>query len=322
MAPWTEHHAALHQTLRDRQLLPQGASICVAVSGGQDSMCLAQLLVDLQPKWQWQLAIAHCDHRWRPDSAENAVFVQQQAQSWQLPCWTVTAEVIPTTEATARTWRYSSLTDLAQSHESAIVVTGHTASDRAETLLYNLVRGSGLDGLQALSWQRSLSPTVTLVRPLLAFTRTQTAAFCHQQQLPIWVDNTNEDLTHARNRLRLEVLPYLQQQFNPQVDRTLAQTAEILQAEVAFLEQEAARLYQQAIAPDTHRLHRAVLRSAPLALQRRVIRQLLQTVLPTAPEFEHIEKLVHLITAPNRTQTDPFPGGAIAYTAGEWIGWK
>jgi tRNA(Ile)-lysidine synthase len=285
-------------------------------------MCLAKLLLDLQPKWQWHLAIAHCDHRWRSDSAANAAFVQQQAHGWNLPYAQVTAEIAPTTEAAAREWRYRSLATLARQQTCSIVVTGHTASDRAETLLYNLIRGSGLDGLQALSRQRSLTPTVQLVRPLLDITRPQTAAFCKQHHLTIWEDSTNQDLTYARNRLRLEVLPYLRTHFNPQLDRTLAHTAEVIQAEVEFLNQAAAHLYQHVIAPDSHHLNRCILHAAPLALQRRVARQVLQTRLPITPEFVHVEKLVNLIPAPNRTQTDPFPGGAIAYVDGDWIRWK
>jgi len=318
---WTPLHASLHQTLRDRRLLSKEQRILMAVSGGQDSICLAKLLVDLQPKWQWDLAIAHCDHRWRPDSAANAAFVHKQSQNWNLPDFQVTADTIPTNEASARTWRYTSLGSIAEEYRYSVVVTGHTASDRAETLLYNLVRGSGLDGLQALSWQRSLTATVTLVRPLLDLTREQTGKFCQQQNLPIWEDCTNQDRTHARNRLRLDVLPYLKTYLNPQTEQALAQTAELLQAEVEFLDQATSQLYQKAIAPESQRFNRRILQAAPLALQRRVIRQILKTLLPIAPGFDHIEKVVRLLPAPNLSQTDPFPGGAIAQVNGDWVDW-
>ncbi|MDX2240910.1 MAG: tRNA lysidine(34) synthetase TilS [Leptolyngbyaceae cyanobacterium bins.302] len=315
---WTPLHACLHQTLKARQLLKQSQPILVAVSGGQDSLCLAKLLLDLQPKWQWQLAIVHCDHRWRADSSANAAFVQHLAQTWKLPYFQQTADEIPPTEATAREWRYAALATIAQQQGYDQVVTGHTASDRAETLLYNLIRGSGADGLQALTWQRPLVPGVTLVRPLLEITRQQTGEFCQEQQLPVWEDSTNQDLSHARNRIRLDVLTYLRTHLNPQVDRTLARTAELLQADVEFLEQEAAQLLQQA-SPDRVSLDRRVLQVAPIALQRRAMRQLLQALLPVPPEFEHIEKLVALIKAPNRSQTDPFPSGTIAQVQGDWI---
>lgn len=327
MADWTLLHAQIEQTLKQQQLLPRQQSVLVAVSGGQDSLCLLRLLLDLQPKWGWQLAVAHCDHRWRSDATANATYVQQLSQSFQLPYYGATAAQPLPSEAAARQWRYQALTEIAIEHNYAYVATGHTASDRAETLLYNLMRGSGADGLQALSWSRALSSTVQLVRPLLTVLRSETAQFCHQANLKIWFDSTNQDQRYVRNRIRQQLLPDLQQ-FNPQVEQTLAQTAELLRADVEYLEAAASDLWHQVIELKTapaltkdsgYRLQRRLLRSAPLSLQRRVIRRLLQLQLSVAPTYQQIEKLRLLLTAPNRSQTDPFPGGAIARVEGDWI---
>jgi len=324
-AGWTLHHARLHGVLRLRQLLPHNGRLLVAVSGGQDSLCLMRLLLDLQPKWGWELAIAHCNHRWRADAADNAAYVEKVAQAWQVPYFCKTAVEIPNSEAAARAWRYQALAEMArcfadtarvaEGYES--VVTGHTKSDRAETTLYNLLRGSGADGLQALSWQRELVPGISLVRPLLEMTRTETAEFCQLFHLKVWEDSTNQDLHYARNRIRQELIPYLQTHFNPQVEQALAQTAELLTADVDYLEQTAADLLQKACSQSG--LNRSILQSIPLALQRRVVRQFLQKILPIAPSFDHVEKLVELIDAPNRSQCDPLPGGAIAQVEGDWI---
>lgn len=317
---WTLSHAKLHRTLGQRQLLPRGERLLVAVSGGQDSLCLLRLLLDLQPHWHWQIAVAHCDHRWRSDSQANAKHVADLAQAWRLPYFAETAAEIPKTEAQARDWRYQVLGNLAQDQEYSRLLTGHTASDRAETLLYNLIRGSGADGLQALVWQRPLVAGVELVRPLLEFTRTETAEFCQAWSLPVWEDVTNQDWTYARNRIRQELLPYLKTHFNPQVETALAQTAELLSAEVAYLEEQAISLLQAAQAESgASKLDRSVLQPVPLALQRRVIRQFLQAHLDIAPSFEHIEKVVALITAPHCSQTDPLPGCWIASVNRPWI---
>ena len=334
--PWKPLHAQLHRTLRSRQLLPRNQRLLVAVSGGQDSLCLIKLLLDLQSKWGWNLGIVHCDHRWRSDSQANANHIEALANTWQLPFYQATAEQLLNSEATARQWRYQAIAIVAQTHCYSYVITGHTASDRAETLLYNLIRGSGADGLQSLTWKRPLTAEIQLIRPLLEISRTQTAQFCQDMNLPIWEDSTNQDLKHARNRIRQELLPYLQEHFNPQVEQALAQTAELLRAEVEYLENAASQLLQQATetvreggealqqnspscAPNFYCLNRLILRPAPLALQRRVMRQFLQQTLQIAPSFEEIEKLTALITAPNRSQTDPFPGGAIAEVNGNWI---
>jgi tRNA(Ile)-lysidine synthase len=422
---WTHLHAQLHRTLLHRQILPSHQRLLVAVSGGQDSLCLIKLLLDLQPKWGWNLGIAHCDHRWRSDSEASANHVEQLAKNWGISYYLETASDIPKTEAAARKWRYQALTEIAIAHNYPYIVTGHTASDRAETLLYNLIRGSGADGLSALTWTRplldfrlpiadfklgdsgenpnsqisadfrlenqdensqskiqnlkskiyldGLSPLtwarplldfrlpiadfklgnsgenpnsqisadfrlenqdensqskiqnlkskIYLVRPLLEITRSQTGQFCQEQKLPIWEDSTNQDLQYTRNRIRSELLPYLETHFNPKAQQALAQTAELLRADVEYLELAASDLLQRAMSPIADnpqvnfqlpvKLNRPILREAPLALQRRSMRQLLQQILPSAPSFESVEKLTRLIVAPNRSQTDPFPGGAI-----------
>ncbi len=346
---WTPLHVKTHRTIRSRHLFERNQHLLVAVSGGQDSLCLIKLLLDLQYKWEWHLGIAHCDHRWRSDSEANAQHIENLAKNWGISFYLETVETQEReaiqTEAAAREWRYKVLSAIAQQYNYKYVVTGHTASDRAETLIYNLIRGTGADGLQALTWQRPLVNGIMLVRPLLEITRTETGQFCEDFQLPIWEDSTNQDLKYARNRIRQELLPYLCQNFNPKVESALAQTAELLQAEVEYLEKAAQELREEAMSKEGEdavdlstilsvspyqnvpisscsvplKLNRHVLQKAPLALQRRVIRQILQQILPISPSFEQIEKLTTLITAPNKSQTDPFPGGATARVEGDWI---
>jgi tRNA(Ile)-lysidine synthase len=323
MIHWTPLHDRLHVTLRQRHLLPKAESVLIAVSGGQDSLCLARLLLDLQPKWGWQLAIAHCNHRWRDDADANAEHVAQLAAGWGLPYYSAIASSPPPSEASAREWRYQELAAIAQ-QQYRIVVTGHTESDRAETLLYNLIRGSGADGLQALTWKRGLVDDIQLVRPLLEINRRQTAQFCRDTNLPVWQDSTNQDWRYTRNRLRAHLLPVLAE-FNPQVEHALAQTAELLRAEIECLEDLIDAPYQQAVdgwneeQSYWQRIDRSPLQSLPLALQRRVMRRFLHQFLQTAPNFDHVEKITGLIAAPNRSQTDPFGGGAIARVEGRWI---
>ncbi|MEH2238139.1 tRNA lysidine(34) synthetase TilS [Nostoc sp.] len=344
---WTPLHAKIHRTIRSRHLFERNQRLLIAVSGGQDSLCLIKLLLDLQSKWGWDLGIAHCDHRWRSDSQANANHVENLAKTWGISFYLETANEPINSEAAARDWRYQALSAIAQANNYQYILTGHTASDRAETLLYNLIRGTGADGLQALTWQRPLTAGIMLVRPLLEITRLQTEQFCQEFKLPIWEDSTNQDLQYARNRIRQQLIPYLRENFNPQVESALAQTAELLLAEVEYLEKAAQQLREKAMLWGTcterlvpsgaevsrsigHeedsftpllplRLNRRVLQKAPLALQRRVMRQILQQILTDAPSFEHIEKLTALIIAPNRSQTDPFPGGAIAQVEGDWI---
>jgi tRNA(Ile)-lysidine synthase len=325
-ADWSDSHAMVHRQLKARALLPSKASVIIAVSGGQDSITLLKLLVDLQPKWQWHLQVIHCNHRWRKDSGDNARFVEQLCVRWNIPCEIISAAEPLANEAQARLWRYQVFENSALRNGYSHIVTGHTATDRAETLLYNLIRGSGADGLQALVWERPISKAnsyLKVVRPLLNWTRQDTAAFCRRFSLPIWEDSTNQDTGYARNRIRLDVMPQLKEHFNPAVELTLAQTAELLTADVDYLEQVTHRLYDAVVQPSSTavpwRIQRQPLRQAHLALQRRVMRQVLQQITTTQVNFEAVEKLVALIHAPNRTQTDPFAGGVIGSVEGDWI---
>lgn len=316
--PWTPLHSQLHQCLIDRQLLPLGANILVAVSGGQDSLCLGQLLRDLQSRWRWQLAVAHCDHGWTQDIG-IADRVAQVTARWMLPFHCETTANLPETEAAAREWRYQSLIRIAQTTGSTYLVTAHTQTDRAETLLYNLVRGAGADGLCAMSWQRQLTPEISLVRPLLEVNRAQTGEFCREYQLPVWEDAYNQNLKYARNRLRLEIIPQLAADFNPQVESHLARTAELLRADVEYLESLARDWYQQALDEQGVKLDRVILKSISLSLQRRVIRQFLTQALGKMPTFSQIEDTIVLINAPNRTRTSTFSHGLAAEVSGKWI---
>ena len=314
---WTELHSRLHQTLRKKPLLPVESKILIAVSGGQDSLCLGKLLLDLSSKWNWQIAIAHCDHQWSTDRG-IAQRVSQVADSWKLPFYVkIAKEDLRETEAAARKWRYQALMEIAQEKNFDCIVTGHTKSDRAETFLYNLIRGAGADGLAALSWKRALSSKISLIRPILNVYRHETLKFCHQFDLPIWFDAVNKNNKYARNRIRGDLIPYLQANFNPQVEKSLAQTAELLKADVKCLEEIAQQLLAEA--QEDNKLNRLTLRTAPLAIQRRAIRLFLPTVMYKQANFEQIEAVVELINAPNKSRTSSLSGNAIAEVAGEWI---
>ncbi|RMF23961.1 MAG: tRNA lysidine(34) synthetase TilS [Cyanobacteria bacterium J083] len=311
MSDWSIFHARVHLTLKQRALLPHHSKILIAVSGGQDSVCLAKILRDLQAKWHWQLAIAHCDHGWSSDAGISK-HVADFAQSLALPFYLTATTGLPETEAAARKWRYQALTELAQRENFPYIVTGHTKSDRAETLLYNLVRGSGTDGLQALSWRRNLTPSIQLIRPLLNFSRAETLEFCQQFRLPVWFDVVNENLEYARNRIRQELIPYLQTHFNQQVETALAQTAELLGADVEYLENIAENILQKLLVKDQQAIERKLLENQHLAIQRRVIRRFLTLFLPKKPTFKEIEAVTTLISAPKRSRSSSLPGNKVA----------
>ena len=221
--PWLHWHDRLHrQLLQTPTLLPQGTTLLLALSGGQDSMALLGLLRDLRKHHHWTLQLWHGDHGWHPGSAAVAEALAQWCAQKSLPLQVSRSTTeITGSEAAARAWRYSELSQYAQQlnqagapGDSCTVLTAHTASDRAETLLIQLSRGTDLAGLGSLRQSRPLQADANegprLVRPLLDFTRDETAAICQDLQLPVWHDPSNSDPHIERNRIRQEVLPVLE----------------------------------------------------------------------------------------------------------------
>ena len=224
---WTPWHDRLHrELLQHPQLLPRGDRLLVAVSGGQDSMALTGLLLGLRRLHGWDLQLWHGDHGWHAGSATIASELAAwcQAQGLPLRISHANASALGANanlgEAQARHWRYAALSQCAEDLDQTQtampcrrVVCAHTATDKAETLLLHLARGSDLAGLGSLRRERVLEeathPKLLLVRPLLSFSRQDTQTICSHLNLPVWLDPSNADPHFSRNRIRQHVLPVL-----------------------------------------------------------------------------------------------------------------
>ncbi len=217
--PWSKWHQKLHKTLiHKKNLLPDGSSLLLSISGGQDSMALLQLVLDLQRIYKWKLNIWHGDHGWHQESHAIAKNLHEWCSKNDLNfiCQRTNKENV-TSEKDAREWRYKNLIQQANilstdnpSTPCTHVVTGHTGSDRAETFLMNLARGANLGGLSTLKDCRSLTGKINLVRPLLPFSRQETLSICNDLDIPFWIDPSNSDIHFTRNRIRKEIIPVLE----------------------------------------------------------------------------------------------------------------
>jgi tRNA(Ile)-lysidine synthase len=198
----------------------------LAVSGGADSMALLRAAAALVGEQLDRLTAAHFDHRLRPESAADAEFVAAACRSlgvaYAMGVWSDAPD--PERgglEANARRARYQFLRQTAEARGARYVATAHTADDQAETILHRIVRGTGLRGLAGIRGRRPLSPTVTLVRPLLETSRRELLEYLTSLGQDYRTDETNLDRRRTRNRLRHELLPLLGAEFNPQVASAL-----------------------------------------------------------------------------------------------------
>jgi tRNA(Ile)-lysidine synthase len=227
---------------------PPGTKLDCAVSGGPDSLALLVLATSAG----CGVTAVHVDHGLRPGSAEEARVVRQVAHRFGAGFRSVSApvEAGPNLEARARAERYAAL--------PAEALTGHTADDQAETVLLNLLRGAGLDGLAGMTPER---------RPLRRLRRAETRALCAVMGIEPVDDPSNRDSTFRRNRVRHELMPLLSDIAQRDVVPILARHAEMVRQEVRFLDEQASKLD-----PGDAR----ALAAAPVVLARRAVRSWLR----------------------------------------------
>ena len=202
-------------------------TVLVAVSGGPDSVALLRGLQALRNGEPGQLVVAHFDHRWRDESAEDAAFVEQLAEQLQLTCLCGVARgTEPQNEATARDQRYEFLVQSARQVGARYVAVAHTADDQVETILHRIMRGTSIAGLAGIPRVRQLDHGIGLMRPLLRCRRTTVVDYLQSLEQPWQTDISNQDVQYTRNRIRQQLLPQLQSQYQEGVQDALLRLGE------------------------------------------------------------------------------------------------
>lgn len=232
--------------LRENELLLLG------VSGGADSLFLLDVLSQLD----FPLIVAHLDHALRLESASDARAVRQFATERGVKCYSERVDAAAyahanrlSIEEAARIVRYRFLFQVAEREGASAVVVGHNADDQVETVLMHLLRGAGLSGLRGMSY-RSLrnewSDVIPLLRPLLGIWRDEVNRYLDEKGLVPLVDNSNLDTRYYRNRLRHDLIPYLEQ-YNPQARKLLWQMADNLRDDYEVIETAVDKAWEESL---------------------------------------------------------------------------
>jgi tRNA(Ile)-lysidine synthase len=307
--------AAVDQALRAAGMPPRGGTLVVGLSGGADSVALVDALASLRRRRGFRVVAAHLDHGLRPGAADEAAFCRELCETLGVPLRAGTADVRARArrergglEQAARRERYAFLRRVMDEEAAAAIAVAHTRDDQAETLLLRLLRGAGATGLAGM---RPRSGDV--VRPLLAVSRPEVLAHLRERGLAWREDPSNADPAHRRNRVRHELLPYLEERFNPRIRASLARTAAVLADEAAHVRAEAEALLARIAREEggALALRRTPLAEAPAAVARAAIRQALLRAGGLAEVGAlHVDQVLHLARAkaPSGRRL-PLPGG-------------
>ena len=314
---------------RKLELPAEKETAIVAVSGGADSVALLLALDELvkSGKLSIRIVVAHLNHKLRGKSGvADARFVSSLAKRLGYPALVKAVDVSrraavrrDNLEQAARRVRYEFLQKAAKSNKAKIVLTAHTLDDQVETVLLNLLRGSGATGLSGIEPIRSISAGLEMLlgRPLLTWARrSDTEEFCRRHSIEVRVDEMNADPKFARVRVRNELLP-LMKSFNPRFVEGLARTAEILREDNEALEGAAARLVELSLdgqieAKREPALRTDLLRNVQPALRRRALRRWLASCRGDLRRLEqtHIAALDKFLFSTKSGRVIELPGGA------------
>lgn len=277
MIEFVKSYIAAHKLLNNKD------TVLIAVSGGPDSIALLHVLWSLKREYNLELHAAHLNHMFRGDEARaDADFVRAFCQELKIPC-TIAEEDVPafiaktsmSAEEAARHIRYRFFAKISSEIRATKIALGHHADDQAETILLNLLRGSGMKGLAGMKAKRG-----PYIRPLLGVTRAQIEQYLKKHELPSRVDSTNLEPIYTRNQIRLELIPLLKEKYNPNLANNLNQMAEILRVEDDFIEKITKEAFKAHVKVDVNELSisRKVLLELPLAIRRRLFRLMFQTL--------------------------------------------
>jgi len=299
------------QTVERAGMMRKGGLVIAAVSGGPDSVALLHVLTRLAAQTPLRIHVVHVDHGLRgAASRADARFVERLARSMGWPCSVERLRLKSVSARGARDaspesqWRdarYRVLVRHARRRRATAIAIGHTRDDLAETVLMRMIRGAGAHGLASFG-PRSERDGVTIIRPLYDVTRAQVEAYCREQGLEWRLDASNKDRARLRNHVRLDLLPFLEREFNPSIRETLARAAESLRADDecldALAEAEWKNLKGKARGAPK-RIPLGALAALPLALLRRVLRLWIAAVSrsPYPPAFAEVDRLAELVTA-------------------------
>lgn len=293
-------------------LIPPKSRVLCALSGGADSMYLLCRLLEGEKRYGWTVHAAHLNHGLRPTARRDEEFVRGWCGRRGVPLTAGHADVAEfarreglSIEEAGRVVRYAFLEETARQEALDLIATGHHAGDNAETVLMNLIRGCGLNGLTGIPERRG-----SVVRPMLNVTRREILAYLEKHHVPHVEDETNADPAYTRNKVRCQLLPLLEE-LNPQAAAHIAAAAARFGEDEAELSRQAAQISGQGLdIPDGVAVNVDLLRETPRPIALRACGQLMERA-GLGGEAVHLESILALALGEDPSAQVHVPGGSV-----------
>ena len=228
------------ETISKYNMIKSGEKVVVAVSGGPDSMALLNTLINLKEKLQCELVVAHVNHMIRSVADSETEYVKEFCKSKEIECFVKKIDVISLaneqkigTEEAGRNVRYEFFDEVFNKVNADKIAIAHNANDNAETVLMNVLRGTGISGLKGIEPVRDNK----FIRPLIETERADIEMYCEEMELNPKFDESNKDNTYTRNKIRNVLIPFLKEEFNPSVVEGLNRLSSLASQENKYIEE-------------------------------------------------------------------------------------
>jgi len=274
--------------------------ILITISGGQDSLCLMRLVNNYISNNHLLIDVhyLYVDHQWTNDSLEHIEHLINYLKYYKYKLFIYQISQLQFTESFARKYRYKIITQHAINYQCNLILTGHNKTDKIETFFLNLLRGTGIHGATSLHLFNKLNQQQYIFRPLLYLNKYYLSWLCKKYYLPIWSDTTNYNYSIKRNRIRYELMKYLQNYFNYDIENHIISFIECLNQDNEYIKQNAIKLYYKNRHTDYIALNYQITKVQNYALKKRLIQLFLYHNLNKIIDQHTILEILKLMNLP------------------------
>ncbi|KXZ38902.1 tRNA(Ile)-lysidine synthase [Alkalithermobacter thermoalcaliphilus JW-YL-7 = DSM 7308] len=318
----------IRKTIERYNLLDYKDSVVVGLSGGPDSVCLLHILNELKREYDLKIYAAHLNHKIRGIEAQkDAIYCAKLCDDMNIHCF-IRAIDVPkyckengySIEEGARILRYNMFFEIKQKVGANKIAVAHNLNDQIETILMRVIRGTGLDGLKGIQHKRD----DVIIRPLLDIKRDEIEKYCSENNLNPRIDQSNLEDVYTRNKIRLRLIPYIEENFNPNLNESISRMVTLLKDDSDFLDKESEKVFNDICKKEdsqTIKINVNTFNGVHKAIKNRIIRKCINFVIGNIKGIEqkHIEDVLELIQNQKTDLKINLPKGLIVYKKDEEI---